>query len=208
MNELSRKVSIHKTIIFPVIFCTVLYIVLGILGAASYHIDSTSNILATISSSQQGGSLRVLSILINVLFPLSVLVTSIPIFSIVIRYNLLRGKICSRRIIFRRTADFRVGVFLGVLLSMDSSNSFSNNGITSNDVVDDKGWLNIIVNWGSLLFASLANFVIPFLLYFVSKRHRALTLPSTAEGNYFSYLTDCRPRRCTASIPTLFLPSS
>ena len=107
----------------------------------------------------------------------------------------IRGKICSRRIIFRRVADFRVGAVLGGLLPMDSSDSFSNNGTTSNDVADDKGWLNIIVNWGSLLFASLANFVIPFLLYFVSKRHRALTLPSAAEGNYFSCLADCRPNR-------------
>lgn len=48
----------------------------------------------------------------------------------------------------------------------------------------DKGWLNIIVNWGSLLFGSLANFVIPFFLFFVSKRHRALSLPSSAEGHF------------------------
>jgi hypothetical protein len=165
-----------------------LYIVLGILGAASYQMDTTSNILATISSSQQGEALRVLSVVINVLFPLSVLVTSIPIFSIVIRYNLIRGNICSRRIIFCRIADFRVGALLGGLLPMDLSDSFSNNGTASNDFADDKGWLNLIVNWGSLLFGSLANFVLPFFLYFVSKRHRALTLPSAAEGTYFVLL--------------------
>jgi len=70
---------------------------MGLLGAASYHLDDTSNILATISSTDSGTALHVLSVLINVLFPLSVLVTSIPIFSIVIRYNLIRGKICSKR---------------------------------------------------------------------------------------------------------------
>ena len=190
-------------------FCTVLYIVLGILGAASYRIDNTSNILATISSYQQGEALRILSLIINVLFPLSVLVTSIPIFSIVIRYNLLRGKVCSRRTIFRCFIDLRMGAFLGGLFPMDSSDSFSNNGTAFNDFSDDKGWLNTIVNWGSLLFGSLANFVIPFFLYFVSKRYRALALPSASEGNYFLTLLICRSerrRRSTASIPTLFLP--
>jgi hypothetical protein len=43
------------------------------------------------------------------------------------------------------------------------------------------------VNWGSLLFGSLANFVIPFFLFFVSKRHRALSLPSSAES-YYSFI--------------------
>ena len=49
-----------------------------------------------------------------------------------------------------------------------------------------KGWLNIIVNWGSLLFASLANFVIPFLLYFASRRHRRIRLPDNAEGHHLA----------------------
>jgi hypothetical protein len=96
VNELSRKVSIHRTIWFPVIFCTIIYIVLGILGAASYKISNTSNILATMSDSGQGTAIGILSIVMNVLFPLSVLISSIPIFSIVIRYNLIRGRICSR----------------------------------------------------------------------------------------------------------------
>ena len=147
--------------------------------------DNTSNILATISSYQQGKALRILSLVINVLFPLSVLVTSIPIFSIVIRYNLIRGKVCSKRIIFRRIADLSLGALLGGLLPVDSSDSFSNNGTAFDYFVNDKGWLNTIVNWGSLLFGSLANFVIPFFLYFVSKRYRALALPSETEGNYF-----------------------
>lgn len=43
------------------------------------------------------------------------------------------------------------------------------------------------MNWGSLLFGSLANFVIPFFLFFVSKRHRALSLPSSAES-YYSFI--------------------
>lgn len=99
VNELNRNVSIHRVIWFPIIFCTLLYILLGSLGAASYYIETTSNILATINSSDEGRALTILSVIINILFPLSVLVTSIPIFAIVIRYNLIRGNICSKRMI-------------------------------------------------------------------------------------------------------------
>ena len=97
INELSRKVGIHKTIWSPIIFCIILYIILGVLGASSFHIDTSSNILATISSTDNGVVLNVLSVVINVVFPVSVLVTSIPVFSIVIRYNLVRGNVCSKR---------------------------------------------------------------------------------------------------------------
>ena len=71
--------------------------ILGVLGAASFHIAPSSNILATISATDNGKVLNILSVVINVVFPVSVLVTSIPVFSIVIRYNLVRGNVCSRR---------------------------------------------------------------------------------------------------------------
>jgi len=113
VNELSRKVSIHQTIWFPIIFCTILYILLGILGAASYTISNTSNILATMSATDSGAAINILSVIMNVLFPLSVLISSIPIFSIVIRYNLIRGRICSRGISSQYEIDLQVGRYSG-----------------------------------------------------------------------------------------------
>jgi hypothetical protein len=118
VNELSRKVKIRRTIWFPVIFCILIYIVLGILGAASYHIESSSNILATISATDQGKVLNIFSIVINVVFPLSVLVTSIPVFSIVIRYNLVRSKVCSRGAELQDDSDLQVGLCFGRRFSL------------------------------------------------------------------------------------------
>ena len=72
---------------------------------------------------------------------------------------------------------------------MDSGNPISNDGIyffacffihPVTDFVE--GWLNIIMNWSSLLFASAANFVIPFLLYFASRRRREISVLDEVEG--------------------------
>jgi hypothetical protein len=92
INELSRHVSIHKTIAYPILVCVVVYIIIGLTGAASFQINSSSDILATLSGLNQN---KVLVIIVNILFPIAVLVTSIPVFAIVIRYNLVRGNICS-----------------------------------------------------------------------------------------------------------------
>ena len=92
VNELSRHVSIHKTIAYPIVICVILYLVVGLMGAASFQIASSSDILATLSASTQN---KVLITIVNILFPISVLVTSVPVFAIVIRYNLVRGDFCS-----------------------------------------------------------------------------------------------------------------
>ncbi len=71
-----------------------LYLLIGLLGAASFQINESSDILATLSAASQN---KVLIIIVNILFPISVLVTSVPVFAIVIRYNLVRGGVCSER---------------------------------------------------------------------------------------------------------------
>jgi amino acid permease len=94
VNELSRSVSIHKTIIYPILVCIAFYILIGLAGAASFPINSSTDILATLSASDQN---KVLVTIVNILFPIAVLVTSVPVFAIVIRYNLVRGNFCSNR---------------------------------------------------------------------------------------------------------------
>lgn len=72
----------------------------------------------------------------------------------------------------------RMGSILGSILPLGSGGSVSDYGNNPQiNQPDSKGWLNIIMNWTSLLFASSANFVIPFLLYFASRRYHATALP-------------------------------
>jgi len=92
INELSRSVSIHKTIAYPILVCVALYLIIGITGASSFKVAQSSDILATLSAEDQS---KVLITLVNILFPIAVLVTSVPVFAIVIRYNLVRGNVCS-----------------------------------------------------------------------------------------------------------------
>jgi hypothetical protein len=102
INELSRSVSIHKTIAYPILICVVLYLIIGITGAASFKVEQSSDILATLSAADRS---KVLITLVNILFPIAVLVTSVPVFAIVIRYNLVRGNVCSNSKCFDRWAE-------------------------------------------------------------------------------------------------------
>lgn len=160
INELSRHVSIHKTIAYPILVCVVLYIVIGLTGAASFQINSSSDILATLSSSHQS---KALITIVNILFPIAVLVTSIPVFAIVIRYNLVRGDFCSNGYAIVWAS------FLPWVLIIP---------------FQTKGWLVLVMNWTSLVFGSSTNFVIPLLLYLASKRFSASTA-DTAGGDLF-----------------------
>lgn len=72
--------------------CVIFYLIVGLLGAASFKLNASSDILATLSATNQN---TVLVIIVNILFPVAVLVTSVPVFAIVIRYNLVRGNLCS-----------------------------------------------------------------------------------------------------------------
>ncbi|TVY34724.1 hypothetical protein LSUB1_G005024 [Lachnellula subtilissima] len=156
INELSRTVSIHKTIIYPIIVCVILYVIIGLTGASSFAINDSSTLLATLSASNES---RVLTTITDILFPVSVLVTSVPVFSIVIRYNLVRGNLCSNRY-----AILWASVLPWIIIIP----------------LQTKGFLVLIMNWASLIFGSTTNFIIPLILYISSKVYSASTADATA----------------------------
>jgi len=93
-----------------------------------------------------------------------VLATTIPVFSIIVRYNLLQNKIFPKG----------VSNFIAVVLPWIVVIPF----LTGNG-------LNSIINWGTLIFASVANFIIPFLVYFkaASFRDRASVVLTERQHN-------------------------
>jgi amino acid permease len=108
VNELSRHISILKSIACPIVICVTLYIIIGLTGASSFKINQSTDILATLRGSNEN---RVLITIANILFPVSVLVTSVPVFAIVIRYNLVRGNFCSNskwHARARRRSEFKI----------------------------------------------------------------------------------------------------
>ncbi|KAI9496784.1 hypothetical protein BDB00DRAFT_889615, partial [Zychaea mexicana] len=147
VNSINPDVSIHKCITWSIIITTAIYIVLGVFGGMAYPMSVSDNILTLLSNES-----TVASKVTTYLFPICALVTSIPVYVIVIRCNLLRGGLCGRR----------WAVFWSNLLPWIISIPLMN-----------KNWMNAIQNWISLFFQSSTNYILPFVLYFVSRKFQA-----------------------------------
>lgn len=74
------------------------FIILGLFGGWAFVYPSGGDLLSVLNSNSDGGPewLGDLSQISVYLYPLVALLTGIPVFSIVIRYNLLENKLCSK----------------------------------------------------------------------------------------------------------------
>ncbi|KAF9935288.1 hypothetical protein FBU30_004863 [Linnemannia zychae] len=147
-NAKQPNVSIHKTVGWSVGITTTIYILVAILGGMAYQIPSDSSLIQAISSSPNAS---VLSKITGYTFPIAALITSIPINIIVIRYNLIQSGACS---------FMWSNILAGVLPWLIAIPCMTGSGLTT------------VINWSSLFLVSTANFIIPFILYIYSKRHR------------------------------------
>ncbi|KAI7851551.1 hypothetical protein BDC45DRAFT_428038, partial [Circinella umbellata] len=154
VNDLKPTVSIHRTLAISVIISTIMYIFLGVFGAMAYEMNASSDILSILSS--QGTTA---SLVTTYLFPICALVTSIPVFTIVIRTNLTRGDICNRpwAIFWSNILPWLVCIPL-----------------------QTKDYVGMIQNWSSLFFQSTINFILPFILYFASRKYQASVVHDAA----------------------------
>ncbi|KAI9345764.1 hypothetical protein BD770DRAFT_437063 [Pilaira anomala] len=155
VNSLKPDVNIHRCMWISVIISTIFYILLGICGSMAYKMEASSDILAILSA--QGSTVAMVT---SYIFPVCALVTSIPVFTIVIRSNLLRGEICSPT-----WAVFWAIIFPWFVCIP----------------LQTKDWVNTIQNWSSLFFQSTVNFILPFVLYFVSRKYVASVEPIVSD---------------------------
>lgn len=139
-SEKKKEVNVNKSIWSATAIATFVFFALGFMGAVSFQFPSNGSILSVINASKYSNSFT--KILVY-LFPIMVLATTIPVFSIVVRYNLLQSEI------HKGWANF-----LAVVLPWIVVIPF----LTGNG-------LNDVLNWGTLFFTSIANFVIPFAVY-------------------------------------------
>ncbi|KAG9297692.1 hypothetical protein G9A89_011207 [Geosiphon pyriformis] len=145
VNDLRPDVSIRKSIWYSTLISTLAYVILGIFGGMSFQMNINSNIIAAINESNERS---VVSITTTYLFHFAVLITSIPVFTIVVRYNLLRGGYCGKG-----TATFLSTVLPWIIVIPFQTGS----------------WLNALMNWSSLIFTSSSNFLLPFYLFYLSQ---------------------------------------
>eukprot|EP01125_Pyxidicula_operculata_P011903 TRINITY_DN3897_c0_g1_i1.p1 TRINITY_DN3897_c0_g1~~TRINITY_DN3897_c0_g1_i1.p1 ORF type:complete len:415 (+),score=65.00 TRINITY_DN3897_c0_g1_i1:257-1501(+) len=145
-NEKVHSTSIHTVLWTSTTCSTVIFVLLGVLGAMAYTIPPGGDILDAINSSPQA---NIISQIAVYLFPISVVATSIPIMSIIIRYNLLENKLAGKAM-----ANFWGVVFPWIIVIPFYTGS---------------GLLEVIT-WSSIFFQSVVNFILPFLIYIKARK--------------------------------------
>nr|CAG8453998.1 2773_t:CDS:10 [Entrophospora candida]CAG8471781.1 10428_t:CDS:10 [Entrophospora candida] len=149
INDLNPNVSIRKSIFYSIIISTVIYLLLGIFGGMSYKMDLSSNIISIINDSNERS---IISLITTYLFPLAILITSIPVYTIIIKYNLIRNSYCGKNL-----ANILSSALPWIIIIPFQTGY----------------WLNVFMNWTTLIFTSICNFIIPFYLYYRSQQNNS-----------------------------------
>ncbi|KAI8329461.1 hypothetical protein BC941DRAFT_506723 [Chlamydoabsidia padenii] len=178
VNSLKPNVNIHKVLWISVLISTIFYLLLGVCGAMAYQMSASSDILSILA---QGGNTA--SLVTCYLFPVAALVTSIPVFTIVIRSNLLRGQICSK------TWAIFWSNFLPWIICIP---------------LQTKDYVGTLQNWSSLFLQSTVNFILPSILYFVSRRTMAPLVETNDQTA--THASGIMPTPLSPKPPTVYHP--
>ena len=145
INEKSPSVSIPRSIAQALTGATLIFASLGAIGALAYaSFPDSTDLLDKLN--QSGNMLMRVTYFV---FPAIVNLTSIPIFSIVIKYNFLSNQVVSKPV-----ANF-VAVVLPWLLAVPF---YTGAGF------------NTIVTWTGVFVSGIVNFVVPLYMYVVAIR--------------------------------------
>eukprot|EP01060_Flectonema_neradi_P022921 TRINITY_DN3113_c2_g1_i3.p1 TRINITY_DN3113_c2_g1~~TRINITY_DN3113_c2_g1_i3.p1 ORF type:complete len:537 (+),score=101.58 TRINITY_DN3113_c2_g1_i3:577-2187(+) len=158
VNEKKVGVPINKSIWGSSFLGTMMFLFTGLLCAGAWD-SSSGNLLSLLTKSSTPG-VGNLTRALAYLFPIIALVTSIPIFSIIVRYNLLENNLCGPF-----WASFWGAVFPWLAAI----------ALYTGDALDD------VVNWSGLLTIVPLNFALPAWFYIQS-----LTVPAQSS----EYLDD------------------
>ncbi|RHZ56820.1 hypothetical protein Glove_396g60 [Diversispora epigaea] len=147
VSGLEKDVPIRKLVLSSTLIVTIFYLSLGIFGALAYKFETSANIISTIHRIETDNEFVQIA---TYLFPF-ILIFSMSINAIVIRYNLIRSGICKSE---------KMAIFLTLLpwiLVIPFQTGY---------------WLAIFTNWTSIIFISSSNFIIPFWLYILSQKRK------------------------------------
>lgn len=149
INEKKPSVSVHLSLWSAAAVSTVTFLLVGYLGSRAFPaMSQESDILSVIKNSHYANEM---SRVLVYLFPLMVLATSIPVYSIIVRYNLLQNHVVNKA---------WANIF-AVVIPWIVAIPFMMGGA-----------LNFLMNWSSLFFASVANFILPFIIYMKANEFR------------------------------------
>jgi len=149
VNEKRKDVRIHETLSSTISTGTLMFALMGCVGAMAYQFPNGADLLTKLSMPSQWFVTRVLA----QLFPPLVLVPGIPILSIIVRYNLLENRVC--------------GPFVGNMIAVVLPWLIAFLTMSGNK-------LNIILNWSGLLTVVPLNFLIPCAMYLISRESKGV----------------------------------
>ena len=163
INEKSPGISIHKSIWSALLPAIVTFTLLGWIGALAIRTTSTTDLLASLSTPETSTIAQIATYL----FPWAALVSGIPIYSIIIRYNLIENNICTKT-----WANFWSVIFPWISAFCLMSGNLLNN----------------LMNWGSILTTIPLNLMLPAFLYIVAKqrikdRQQNMSMVEAAAGD-------------------------
>ncbi|ORX55270.1 hypothetical protein BCR36DRAFT_321189 [Piromyces finnis] len=138
INIKKKEVSVQKSLWVSTITSVILYVFIGYSAAISFKNEGTLNILSQLSSLNSIGKVT------TYIFSIAILMVSIPVFSIIVRNNLVQNKICG----------YKTATFFSHILPWICVLPFQTGTL-----------INDVINWTSLFFVSAANFIIPIIIY-------------------------------------------
>eukprot|EP01083_Nonionella_stella_P089358 249341_1 len=144
-NEKEPSASVMKSLLFSISFVAVLFCVIGIIGAMSFNYEDLSNDNQSLFTviDDFGGRMGQISVY---LYPIIQNITSIPVFCIIIRYNLQNSGLT------KYGANF-ISIIVPWLLCIPL---FTGSGFTN------------LCDFTGIVLASLVNFILPPYLYLLS----------------------------------------
>ncbi len=157
-NEKRRSSNVNRVVWSAVSGATVCYLAVGIMGALAFPNLHGEDILTAINNADPNAIIDHVSVY---LYPLIAVSTSIPIFSIIMRYNIVENGLMSAR-----WASV-VSVLLPWLLVIP---------LTAGNSI-----FNVVADFFSIAFQLPINLILPFVIYAVAMRRKAYLKPCLCE---------------------------
>jgi len=164
MKREKEGVSINWSVWGASLLGTLIFVTVGLLGGWAFQYPPNTDILNVLISNQNktGNVMQVIVSISVYLFPIVVLLSSIPIYSIIIRYNLLQSGLCGK---------FWANVFAVLFPWVVSVPFYTGSGLIN------------IISWVGLFVNGFINFVIPLLFYILAICRREKTMNNDDPSN-------------------------
>ncbi len=155
-NEKAEGASVIKSLLYSIIFVAILFCVIGILGAMSFLETDLSNDNQSLFTviDDFGGRIGKISVY---LYPIIQNITSIPVFCIIIRYNLQNSGLT------KYVSNF-ISILVPWLLSIPL---FTGSGFTN------------LCDFTGIILTSVVNFILPPWLYLLAIKMNVIDFSNT-----------------------------